>query len=68
MQALYKRFGEGSFTYASLPTVTNPPKAALPRKLDAATLTQHELDSAAMYDSANEHSIPGLLFLAHHLH
>lgn len=59
MQALYKKLGEGKYTYASLPTVNSSPKAIQCGKLDAAALNQHEVDSSAMDDSANEQSDSG---------
>ncbi|DBB00103.1 TPA: hypothetical protein ACH3X1_013956 [Trebouxia sp. C0004] len=53
METLYKRFSHGKFTYASLP-VLHPPKALQPSsKLDAAMLSQHDIDSRD--DSAPEH-------------
>ena len=42
-----------------LPVVNHSPKAAQRGKLDAATLTQHELDSTGVDDSANERSDSG---------
>ena len=61
MQALFKHLGNGKFTYASIPTaiVTGSPNTTQSSKLDAAALTQHELDSSAMDDSANERSESG---------
>ncbi|KAL0030775.1 hypothetical protein WJX77_005969 [Trebouxia sp. C0004] len=58
METLYKRFSHGKFTYASLP-VLHPPKALQPSsKLDAAMLSQHDIDSRD--DSAPEHPDTGL--------
>ena len=56
MQALFNQFGQGKALYAVLPV---SPKAAQRGKLDAATLTQHELGSPGVDDSANERSDSG---------
>ncbi len=57
METLYKRFSHGKFTYASLP-VLHSPKAVQPSsKLDAAMLSQHDIDSRD--DSAHEHTDTG---------
>ncbi len=57
MDTLYKRFSHGKFIYATLP-VLHTPKAVQPSsKLDAAMVSQHDIDSRD--DSAHEHTDTG---------
>lgn len=67
-QALHNQSGQGKASYAVLPVVSCFPKAAQCGKLDAATLTQHELDSPGMDDSANERSDSGVFLSVHCWH
>ena len=57
METLYKRFSHGKFTYASLPVLHSPKSVQPSSKLDAAMLSQHDIDSRD--DSAHEHTDTG---------
>ena len=65
MQALYNQSGQGKASYAVLPVVSCSPKAAQYENQNAASLTQHELDSSGRVDSADERSDSSVCMLAH---